>query len=119
MKTAITRRLVLIYLFIFCSVFAQAHTGSLKGYIYDGNSHKPLEGANVYIKELNGSAVTDAFGLFFIKGLKDGGATVVISHIGYETYTQHVVIEDGVTKDLATVNMVPAEVKMSNVTVNA
>lgn len=75
--------------------FAFAHSGSLKGGLYDETSQKPLEGANVFIKDLNKGAVTDVFGTFFINDLKPGTYEISISYIGYETLKENItIIED-------------------------
>lgn len=104
-----------------CCLFAtstDAHNGSVKGIIYAGNSHKPLEGVSIYIKAADKSAVTDAFGKFFIKGIETGTYNFSISHVGFENITEHVKIEDGVTTEL-TYNMLAAPVQMSAVSINA
>ncbi|XZF14708.1 TonB-dependent receptor [Chitinophagaceae bacterium MMS25-I14] len=108
-----------LFLFFSClAAIAQAHTGSIKGYVYDGKTHKPLEGVSIYIKELNSSAVSDAFGSYFLKGLKDGKCTVIISHVGYGTIQENIKIEDGITADLST-DLISSEVRMQEVAINA
>ena len=97
---------------------AVAHTGSLRGIVYDGNSHKPLEGVSIHIKTGAHSAVTDAFGKFFIKDIRQGRFNIEITHIGYENKQEEVKIEDGVTTDVS-YNMAPAPVQMNSVSVNA
>ncbi|MBA3827471.1 MAG: TonB-dependent receptor [Taibaiella sp.] len=118
MRSTITKFLITIIICLCTALMAQAHTGSLKGYVYDNTTHKPIEGASVYLKEQNLSAVTDAFGKFFMKGLKDGKVTLYVSTLGYKTLEQSIKIEDGVTSDLA-INLEPSEVKLSEVSVNA
>jgi hypothetical protein len=118
MKTKITKSIIILLLFVSCAVAAHAHTGSIKGSVRDAATHKPIDGASVYIKEQNLSAVTDAFGKFFIKGVADGKATVYINILGYKSAEQSVKIEDGVTTDLS-INLEAGEVKMSEVTINA
>ncbi|MBS1587677.1 MAG: TonB-dependent receptor [Bacteroidetes bacterium] len=117
------RQLSLLVLFIItllCCVpeDAGAHTGSVKGTVYKGDGGQPLEGASIYIKANNSAAVTDAFGHFFLKGIKEGKYNVSISHIGYETIEQEIKIEDGVTTDLD-VKLQQSAVKMSEVAINS
>ena len=100
------------------TVAAYAHNGSVRGIVYDGNSMKPLEGASIYIKAVNSSAVTDAFGKFFMKGIEPGKYKLTITHIGYDNTEEEVKIEDGVTTELK-YNMATAPVQMSSVSVNA
>jgi hypothetical protein len=77
-----------------------AHSGSLKGGIYDEANQKPLEGANIFIKDLNKGAVTDAFGTFFFPELKSGTYRLSISFIGYETVDTQIVIAENITVEL-------------------
>jgi hypothetical protein len=109
---------IVIFLLIICPHIAVAHTGSIKGTVYNAETHRPVDGASVYIKELNTSGVTDAFGKFFIKGIKAGKATLFINTLGYHKYEEKINIEDGVTQEL-TINLQSSEVKMSEVTINS
>lgn len=95
-----------------------AHEGSLKGGVYDGTNKKPLEGANVYISQLNQSAVTDVFGTYFFGQLPEGTYTVVISHIGYETATATAEIKSGVTTTLSN-DLSKTGIRISEVVINA
>ena len=95
-----------------------AHTGSIRGVVYEGDSHKPLEGAGIFIKGANSSAVTDAFGKFFLKGMEPGRYQVIISYVGFETKEEELKVEDGVTTDVSyNLNAAPVEIK--SVSVNA
>ena len=103
---------------LFVSNYAFAHNGSIKGYVYNEVSHKPLEGASIYIKELKLSAITDGFGAFFLKNVADGKFNIVCSSIGFETTEETIKIEDGVTTN-CTLMMTPTSVKIKEVTINA
>jgi outer membrane cobalamin receptor len=118
MKATITKHAAMLLVFLLLAVKGWAHSGSVRGVVYDGNSMKPLEGASIYIKGANGSAVTDAFGKFFIKDLVPGRYKIEISHISFENLEDDVKIEDGVTTDLK-FNMVSSAVQMNSVSVNA
>lgn len=113
-----TTRISFLIMLVFLSLKAFAHNGSIKGYIFNGEGRKPLEGASIYIKELKVSAVTDGFGAFFLKNIADGKFNIVVSHVGFETTEETIKIEDGVTTDF-TVHMSPAAVKINEVTINA
>src|ERR1700761_5429533 len=93
-------QLALIFLCLSVTITARAHTGSIRGIISDSSTHKPVDGASIYIKEQNLSSVTDQFGKFFIKGLMDGKVTLYVTALGYRNSEQVVKIEDGVTTDL-------------------
>jgi outer membrane receptor for Fe3+-dicitrate len=113
MKTLFTT----IILLFFYTVL-HAHTGSLRGIVYDGNTHKPAEGVNIFIARGNHSAVTDAFGKFFIKGMEPGRYKITISHVGYNNVEDEVTVKDGETTD-ATFKLEKAPIQMDAVSVNA
>src|SRR3954467_13808415 len=100
MNSHFTYRMLLVLICFVFSTKLQAHSGSLRGIIYDANGHKPIEGANLYIRATNSSAVTDAFGKFFLKGIEAGKYKVIVSCVGFENMEDEVKIEDGVTTDL-------------------
>lgn len=118
MKTTTTRYLLLSLLFIFYTHIAYPHQGSLRGIVYDETNRKPLEGAGIYIKANDHSAVTDAFGRFFLKGLTPGRYTVVIAHIGYANTENEINIVDGETTEL-TFKLLKAAIEMNSVSINA
>ena len=105
---------------LFCSLafIAAAHTGSVKGTVYDGNTRKPLEGVSIYIPVTKAATVTDAFGHFFLKCIPADNYKITISHVGYETIENEAKIEDGVTTELS-FNLIQAAVKMSEVAINS
>ncbi|HTN17018.1 MAG TPA: TonB-dependent receptor [Chitinophagaceae bacterium] len=111
-------RFSLTLLCSFFSLCAWAHNGSIKGYVYNGTGRKPLEGANIYIRELKISAVTDGFGAFFLKNISEGKFTLVINHVGFESREETLKIEDGVTTDF-TAHMLPIAININEVTINA
>lgn len=118
MKSVYSKLYVLIVLYMLFAMASFAHTGSLKGLVKDKSTNKPVEGASIYIKELNIGATSDVFGAYFMKGVSDGSFTIVISHIGYEPITEVVKIEDGITAEI-TSSIQPSSVNMQAVTINA
>jgi outer membrane receptor protein involved in Fe transport len=100
MKNKPTIYFVFAIIFCFIPLQINAHSGSLKGGIYDEANKKPLEGANIFIKSLNRGAVTDVFGTFFFPELTPGTYQVSISFIGYETVDTQVVIVENQTVEL-------------------
>jgi len=99
MKKALFAVVILISCLAFVTK-ANAHSGSLKGGIYDNANQKPLEGANIFIKDLNKGAVTDVFGTFFFPELKPGTYNLSISYIGYETIDTQIVIVENMTVEI-------------------
>jgi outer membrane cobalamin receptor len=111
-------RIIFTMLLSFTATVVFAHKGSLKGIVSDGSSQKPIEGVSVYIKELKTSAVTDAFGKFFLRNIPEGTYVVTLNHLGFEQTEEKIKIEDGVTTDF-TFNMERTSIKMEDVTINA
>jgi len=118
MRSTCTLHYLLFFFFSFTTLSAFAHTGSIKGTVYDGDTKKPLEGVSIYIKATNSAGLTDAFGHFFLKGIKEGTYTLSVSHIGYETVLVEAKIEDGITAEL-NYNLMSSAVKMSEVAINS
>ncbi|MFA6152500.1 MAG: TonB-dependent receptor [Chitinophagaceae bacterium] len=114
----LSTRIFCLFVFLLLSFETFSHNGSIKGFVYNGEGRKPLEGASIYLKEIKVSAVTDGFGSFFLKEIKEGKFKIVISHVGFETIEEVIKIEDGVTTDFV-VHMFPAPVKINEVTINA
>lgn len=103
---------IILIAFFLLPVFSFAHEGSVRGSIMNSQSGKPLEGASIYIKELNKSAVTNGFGQFMMLHLKPGDYIISISHLGFENIEKQVTIEDGVTTDLSiSMNTIAANLK--------
>lgn len=100
------------------TISAQAHNGSIKGFVHDSKTGKPLEGVNIYIKEKNAGAVTDAFGAFFMKEIPGGKYAVWINALGYEATKETITVEDGVTTDMS-ILLKQSGIRMSDVVVNA
>ena len=80
---------------------------TISGYVTDAESGEVLIGANVYIKELNSGAATNAYGFYSIS-LPAGVYIVRYSYIGYETDQQFVELASDITKNI--------ELKSSSVT---
>ena len=118
MDNTYTSKYLLTILFMCAASLAFGHKGSIKGVVYDGNSHKPLEGVSIYIKAGAHSAVTDAFGKFFIKGLEPGKRGITLSRVGYLLSNTDVTIIDGETTE-AIFNLESAPVEMNTVSINA
>ncbi len=118
MNQSFTHSCLLIIVFSAFAINAVAHTGSIKGIIKDDSTSTPLEGVSVFIEDAKQSAVTDAFGAFFIKGIHQGSYVITVSHLGYSTDEQKVKIEDGVTTEF-NLRLKPSGINLTSVTVNA
>ncbi len=74
------------------AVFAQDRF-SISGNITDADNGEGLIGATVLVKELNTGGVTNEYG-FYSLTLPKGEYTLSISYVGYETFTQTIVLAE-------------------------
>ncbi len=76
--------------FIFAQVvYAQTLTQTVKGQVLDADSRQPLAGAKVMIKQNNtvSGGLSDEEGYFRLESVPVGRNTLVITYLGFETYT--------------------------------
>ena len=68
-------------------IFTGAAFGqTVKGHVYDAETHEPLPGVNITYKKINGDTdgtISDTDGAYEI-ALPDGGIDLLFSYIGYE-----------------------------------
>ncbi len=69
---------------------------TLTGQVIGKQYQQPIPGANIYLEERPGGAVTNAQGGFTLTGLQSGSYTLHVSHIGYQRYSKKVQIRAGV-----------------------
>lgn len=87
------RKLTLLLLSIVVSIasFAQG-TGTVRGFVYDGNSGEPILFTNVIIEGTTIGAVTDVNGFFSITKIDPGQYSIMATSIGYDTARAQVTI---------------------------
>nr|WP_297788016.1 TonB-dependent receptor [uncultured Allomuricauda sp.] len=76
------------------SIFTYSQN-TLSGNISDAETGEPLEQVSVYIPQLENGSVTDQNGDFTLKNLPEGNYKLVISYIGFETYSTSIEINTG------------------------
>ncbi len=74
-------------------------SGTVKGFIFEKATNKPLEFANVVMKKNKDSsffigAITDKNGLFFFEGLNVGEYKISYSYIGFDETKTSVIVVD-------------------------
>ncbi|RPE00252.1 TonB-dependent receptor [Aureibaculum marinum] len=74
---------------LYSNVFAQ-DTFDIKGYVENGKTRQPIEGANVIGESL--FAVTSSKGVFTFSNVKKGTYSFTISHMSYESKTIQIVV---------------------------
>jgi hemoglobin/transferrin/lactoferrin receptor protein len=84
----------LITLLFFLTVAGlEAQSGRVTGVVVDQATGKPLQGANVFCRQMNTGTVTDSEGAFRFDRLPSGTHTVTASYIGYRGASQTVRID--------------------------
>ena len=86
----------------------------LNGTIKDANSGEPVFSANIYFPTLEKGTLTDAEGKFTIKNLPEGKYKLVVSSIGFATYTTEVELPT----DAITIQLNPSAIEMEEVIVS-
>ncbi|MFT0715736.1 TonB-dependent receptor [Flagellimonas lutimaris] len=86
---------------------------TLTGNISDAETGEPLEQVSVYIPQLENGTVTGQDGNYSLKNLPEGNYKLVISYIGFETYSASLQINLG--SNLFDYQMVPSAIEMDEV----
>ncbi|WP_437395549.1 TonB-dependent receptor [Flagellimonas lutimaris] len=86
---------------------------TLTGKITDSESGEPLEQVSVYIPQLENGTVTDQDGNYSLNNLPEGSYKLVISYIGFETYSTSYEINAG--SNQFDYKMVPSVIEMDEI----
>ena len=87
---------------------------TFKGHIIDSETQQPVAGATIYFPQLEKGTVTDLDGNFLLKNLPNGSYKLLISSIGYSSYSQDITLP---AKDLA-LALEPSAIEMEEVIVS-
>ncbi len=68
---------------------------TVSGKITDSENGQSLEQVSVYIPQLENGTVTDANGNYVLKNLPEGSYKLIVSYLGYETYSISLDINSG------------------------
>lgn len=90
-------RILLCILFVLCTSFAFAQTGSITGKIIDPDTNEPLIGVTVLVEGTNKGEITDLNGSFTILNVPVGPQTLRLKYVGYEETTVNAVVTEGQT----------------------
>ncbi|HEX6982918.1 MAG TPA: TonB-dependent receptor [Balneolaceae bacterium] len=88
-----------LFMAFFVPAAALAQTGSIEGTVTDAETGETVPGANVFLVENNRGAATDIDGNYSISNVEPGTYTLRVTFVGYQTYTDQVVIEANETLD--------------------
>ncbi|MBW4891902.1 carboxypeptidase regulatory-like domain-containing protein [Mucilaginibacter sp. HMF5004] len=107
----------LFTLFILLSgVVLKAQEGSITGKVTDGSTGKTIAFASVFLSNATKSAPTNANGEFTLTGIQPGQYDVVVSYVGYKTYSQKVLVSQAQIKldiklNVQTINLKSVSIK--------
>lgn len=91
------KKLSILFLLFFSGLYLRAQ--SLSGHVTDSLSHKPVEGAMIYIPQLRFGAVSDRQGNYKLGSLPKGIYDVEVQTMGYATLFRQVTIQGNARLD--------------------
>ncbi|RXJ45937.1 TonB-dependent receptor [Gelidibacter gilvus] len=94
------------------SIYAQ---NNLKGSVVDKNTTEPLIFANIYIPQLEKGATTDFDGNFTLSNIPNGTFPIVVSIMGYETFSQNITFPS--TEQLH-LTLIPSAIEMEEIIIS-
>ena len=94
------------------SIFAQ---NTLKGSVADRKTGEPIIFANIYLPLLEKGATTDFAGRFKLSNIPNGTYAIVVSIIGYETFSQNVIFP---SKDDLNLKLIPSAIEMEEIIIS-
>lgn len=105
--------ITMLMAFLVQCTFAQ---NTLKGNITNQEDQTSLEQVSIYFPQLEKGTVTNADGFFEINNLPSGKFKIVISYIGFQTYSQTVELLEPTT--LLSMELMPSAIEMEEVIVS-
>ena len=121
MKTnfVLKRLLILPGLVLFFTMVLLANPGGdLSGYIRDTETGEPIPYANVILKGTELGDATDVHGRYIILDVPAGSYTILVSMMGYKSFTTEVTIQEHQDKRLD-LEIVPTDIQTEGVYVTA
>jgi iron complex outermembrane recepter protein len=97
-----SKRYVLLFTlaFLLSNAFAQTKL-SVSGKVTDAKTNEPLPGASVYFPDLKRGTIANETGIYKIENITKGNYLVEVSHTGYSSIIETVVLTEDVQKDFA------------------
>ncbi|MEW7278683.1 TonB-dependent receptor [Aquimarina sp. 2201CG1-2-11] len=103
----------LFFLLMLVTSVITAQNNIINGKVVDGDF--PLPGATVALSENKIGTITDFDGNFILSNISSGNYNLVISYIGYESYTTQVSIKEGETIALGNLSLKPSSTSLEEV----
>lgn len=89
---------------------------AFEGFVTNETGHS-LEGASVFLSEINFGTVTDTSGHFNFKNVPQGNYTLTITFVGYKTLTRKVSVKSG--NSLTKFKLIPQDNSLTKIEVTA
>lgn len=87
-------RVYWILLYVFFPLFTLAQNGLITGKVTNADGKTPIYLANVFLSNTTAGSSTNNDGEFALRDLKPGEYNLIVSIVGYETYSTNVLVGD-------------------------
>lgn len=87
-------RVVWIILYLFFPLITLAQNGVITGKVTTADGKSPISLANVFLSNTTAGSSTNSDGEFTLRDLKPGEYSLVVSIVGYETYSTSVLVSN-------------------------
>lgn len=111
-------RILTVFFLSISFAYSQKSVSTIRGYVLDADSHVPLPGATVILKNTEKGTSTDSVGAFRFDNLETGRYLVQSSFIGYKTTTQPEVLLESGKEQVITFYLTPGDTTLSEVVVH-
>lgn len=111
------RSILLLFVCLFAVINCQAQSGTVTGKVTIKSSHAPLAKASVFLSNATFGTVTDENGNFTLNGVRSGQYELVVTTVGYEDYTQTILV--GPTPVKVEAEMVPKVTELREVVITS
>jgi len=111
-------RFLTILLLISPTVFSQQAVSTIRGYVYDGDSHYPLPGATILLKDTERGATTDEKGAFRLENVETGRYSVQASFVGYKTVIKPEILLESGKEQVLTFYLIKGDSTLSELVVH-
>ena len=105
----------IIYALYLCTVSISFAQTNIIGTVIDQSTNEPIVYANIYFPQLEKGTSTDENGTFLIKNIPNGTYKIIISYVGYETYSKSISIPPDGTMVF---ELTPSAIEMEEVIVS-
>ena len=97
--------------------FATYSQISMRGVVTEANSQKPLPFVNVMVSNTTKGTMTDTSGVFTFSRLPEGKYMLLVSSVGYQSYTQEVTVSVSKNPVALTIRLLPQAQDLDEVTI--